>query len=288
MNVLESLHPLAGIAAGLLIAVGGLLWSRWREREARVSFERADRMRTEFVNTVSHELRTPLTSIAGFTQTLRDGWDDLSAEEVDEFLTIIGREADHLSTLVEDILVVPRLESGRLDLAPMVMDLSQLVDELLEAVFPPGHGKDLHVAIPSGVKVFADPKRVGQIVRNLLANARTHGGEQIAVEGQYLGTHYLLAVSDNGAGIPRERRAAIFSDFEKGIGGDGSTGGIGLGLPIAQRLARQMGGDLWFEPRFPSGSRFFVTFPLSAGASSLEEHLSEIHVVAPRSGFSWG
>lgn len=278
----------AGPAVGIGVGIGGILWGLIRANGAKRSFERADRMRTDFVNTVSHELRTPLTSISGFTSTLAAEWESLDPADIDEFLGIIRREADHLSTLVEDILVVPRLESGKLDLEPEVMDLSALVDDLLASVFGPGSGKDLHVTVPNGIKVFADPKRVGQIVRNLLANANTHGGENVAVEGQYVGTHYQLVVSDDGAGIPRERRTAIFEEFEKGLGGDGRSGGIGLGLPIAQRLARQMGGELWFEPRFPAGSRFFVTFPLSAGASSIGSHMAEIHVVAPRSGFSWG
>lgn len=281
----EAFLPWIGLVAGVVVGAGGILWGRYRERAARLSFERADRMRTGFVNTVSHELRTPLTSIAGFATTLREDFDTLEPAEADEFLGIICREVDHLSSLVEDILVMPRLETGKLELHPRVMDLSSLVDELVAAVFPPAHGKDVHVAIPSGVKVYADPKRVGQIVRNLLANARTHGGPQIAVEGQYQGSHYQLVVSDNGPGVPRERRQEIFAEFERG-GAD--VGGIGLGLPIALRLSRQMGGDLWFEPRFPTGSRFFVTFPLSPGASPLGEHLADLHTVAPRTGFSLG
>jgi signal transduction histidine kinase len=262
----EFFQPWMGVVIGAAIGVAGLAIGRWREAVARRSFERADAMRTGFVNTVSHELRTPLTSIGGFAATLRTDWERLGPDEVDEFLGIICREVDHLSTLVEDILVVPRLESDSLDLEPEVMDLSDMVDDLVASVFAPGHEKDLLVSVPNGVKVYADPKRVGQIVRNLLSNAAKHGGRQVAVEGQYLGTHYQLVVSDDGAGIPRESRRAIFEEFEKGLGGDTRSGGIGLGLPIAQRLAKQMGGDLWFEPRFPAGSRFFVTFPLSAGA----------------------
>lgn len=276
------------LVVGATIGVAGVVWGIARVGAARRSFERADRMRTDFLNTVSHELRTPLTSISGFVTTLQDGWRDLPPSDVDEFLEIVHRESDHLGTLVEDILVIPRLEAGKLDLEPEVMDLSALVDALLSSVFSPSTDKDLHVTIPNGVKVYADPKRVGQIVRNLLANANSHGGRQVAVEGQYVGTHYQLVVSDDGTGIPREQRTAIFEEFEKGLGGDGRTGGIGLGLPIAQRLARQMGGDLWFEPRFPAGSRFFVTFPLSAGASTITDHMAEMHVLAPRSGFSWG
>lgn len=277
------LWPWVGVISVSLAAVG---WAAFKARAAKASFERADRMRTEFVNTVSHEFRTPLTSIAGFSNTLRDQWEALDAGDIDEFLGIICAEAEHLSTLVEDILVVPRLESGRLNLQPVVMDLSTLVAETVRAVFPPGHDRELMVTIPNGVKVYADPLRVGQIIRNLLSNALKHGGPQVAVDGQYIGTHYQLVVSDTGAGIPRDQRGAIFEEFDRGGVGD-VTGGIGLGLPIAQRLARQMGGDVWFEPRFPAGSRFFVTFPLSGGAVAQEASLEDLQRAGDRKGFSW-
>ena len=283
----EALGAWLGPLLGGGLAVVGVGWAALRARAARLSFERADRMRTEFVNTVSHEFRTPLTSIAGFSSALRTGWHDLAADEIDEFLGIIWTEAEHLSTLVEDILVVPRLEAGRLYLQPVVMDLSALVDEILKVVFSPGHGKELMLTIPNEVKVYADPRRVGQIIRNLLSNARNHGGAQVAIDGQYLGTHYQLAISDTGVGIEPELREVIFEEFERGAGAD-VTGGIGLGLPIAQRLARQMGGDLGFEPRFPSGSRFFVTFPLSAGMAGAEATSEDIRNASSRSGFAWG
>jgi signal transduction histidine kinase len=237
---------------------------------------------------VSHELRTPLTSIAGFAEALREADSGLSPDEREEFLTIICREAEHLSTLVEDILVVPRIEAGRLDLAPLVMDISEVVEELVPTIFPPGHGRDIQISVPAGVKVFADPKRVGQIVRNLLANANSHGGTAIAVEGTYIGTHYQLTVSDNGSGVPVERRSAIFEQFEQGTVGDARNNpGMGLGLPIARKLAQQMGGELWFEPRFPTGSRFCVSFPLSqthVGAMNRSMVASAVDT----SGLSWG
>ncbi len=274
--------------AGIAVALGAVVWAvRQRDAAAR-SFHGANRLKNEFVSMVSHELRTPLTSIAGFAEALRDQGTQLGDEERDEFLTIICREAEHLSTLVEDILVVPRIEAGRLDLSPRVMDVSEVVDELVPAVFPPGHPFDVNVAVPKGVKVYADPKRVGQIVRNLLANARSHGGQSILVEGTYIGTHYQLTVSDNGPGVPVERRAAIFEQFEQGTSGDARNHpGMGLGLPIARKLAQQMGGELWFEPRFPMGSRFCVSFPLSVthvGAMNRAMVASAVDT----SGLSWG
>lgn len=274
--------------AGIIVAIGSMFWASRQRKLAANTYHGANRLKNEFVSMVSHELRTPLTSIAGFAEALRDQASELSSQERDEFLTIICREATHLSTLVEDILVVPRIEAGRLDLAPHVMDVSEVVAELVPTIFPTGHGRDLHVSVPSGVKVYADPKRVGQIIRNMLANARSHGGIGIAVEGTYIGTHYQLTVSDNGPGVPVDRRAAIFERFEQGSAGDARKNqGMGLGLPIARKLAQQMGGELWFEPRFPTGSRFCVSFPLSkthVGAMNRSMVASAVDT----SGLSWG
>ncbi len=272
----------------LLTAVGAVAWAIRQRTVAVRTYHGANRLKNEFVSMVSHELRTPLTSIAGFAEALRDRDDELVAGEREEFLTIICREAEHLSTLVEDILVVPRIEAGRLDLSSRVMDVSEVVAELVPAVFPPGHRLDIQVSVPKGVKVYADPKRVGQIIRNLLANARNHGGQSIAVEGTYIGTHYQLTVSDNGPGVPADRRTAIFEPFEQGSTGDSRQhSGMGLGLPIARRLAQHMGGELWYESRFPTGSRFCVSFPLSqthVGAMNKAMVASAVDT----SGLSWG
>ncbi len=276
------------ILGAVVVALGSLVWARRARDAAQRSFQGANRLKNEFVSMVSHELRTPLTSIAGFAESLREGWDALDPTERDEFLAIICREADHLSTLVEDILVVPRIEAGRLDLEPQVMDVSEVLDAIVPTIFTPAHRRDLQVFVPTGVKVYADPKRVGQILRNLLANARLHGGDAVAVEGTYIGTHYQLTVSDNGAGVAVDRRGAIFEQFEQGSAGDARANqGMGLGLPIARKLAQQMGGELWFEPRFPTGSRFCVSFPLSqthVGAMNRSMVASAVDTT----GLSWG
>jgi signal transduction histidine kinase len=274
--------------AGLLIAVGSVVWAQFQLRAARRSFEETTRMKTEFVSTISHELRTPLTSIAGFAEALQQTWGSLGSSEITEFLDIMTREAEHLSTLVEDILVLPRLDAGRLEVNPEIMDLSALAAELVESVFAPGHYREVDLNVPTGVKVFADPKRAGQVIRNLLANAMHHGGREIAIEGSYSGTHYLLVVSDNGKGIAADRREVVFDQFVQGRDGSGSNAnGAGLGLPIARRLARQMGGELWCEARFPTGVRFCVTFPLSDNGEGHEIGPKEMLSAANPERFSW-
>lgn len=267
---MEYLPELIGGGA-LVVAAVAVVWAiravraaHGRERFATESAERARRMKNEFVSMVSHELRTPLTSIAGFTDTLRESWKNLPPEEIDEFLTIINKQAVHLSELVEDVLVIPRLEAGRLRLDLATFDLSEIAHDVTNGILPPGSAREAAVAIPGGVSVFADRRRVQQVLRNLIENAHKYGGDQILVEGSPYGEFYLVVVSDNGPGIPEEDVDRVFTHFEQLSKGDArSDKGIGLGLPIALRLARAMGGDLWYEHRFPTGSRFCFTIRTS-------------------------
>lgn len=249
----------AGIAAQLLYSTGrALLAAQQRHRDALDAERRAVELKDEFVSMVSHELRTPLTSIGGFADTLRESWANLPPKEVDEFLIIMRSEANHLSNLVEDILVIPRLEAGRLRLEPKTIGLRDEAFEVARLVFA-GSTRELQVDIPADVTVQADPNRLRQIFRNLLENARKYGGDQVLIAGERLGDDYKVVIADNGPGIPVEDRERIFGQFEQAVKGDSRKEGVGLGLPIARKLARAMGGDLWFEPRFPTGAQFLFT-----------------------------
>ncbi len=253
-----------------VIGVIGVIWAlaitragRSREREVMRLSEEAHRIKDEFVAMVSHELRTPLTSIAGFADTLLESWRDLPPDEVDEFLGIISRQSVYLGDLVEDVLVIPRLESDRLRFHPELFDLGDLLADVSRMVFPTGGRKGAVVTVPDGVRVRADRRRVQQVIRNLMENARKYGGDQIMVEGFVLGDQYLLVISDNGPGVPDEETQRVFENFEQVSKGDSrESTGFGLGLPIARRLARAMGGEVWYERRFPTGARFCFSLPL--------------------------
>ncbi|MEA1902633.1 MAG: HAMP domain-containing sensor histidine kinase [Actinomycetota bacterium] len=256
------LLPAVGLAA-LIAAWRVTAHGRQREREIMRLSEEAYTIKNDFVAMVSHELRTPLTSIAGFSDTLVTGWADLPPEEVDEFLNIINRQAIYLGDLVEDVLVIPRLDADRLRLDQELFDLGDLVEDVAEMVFPNGGRKTSLVSLPDGVRVFADRRRVQQIVRNLMENARKYGGDQIMIEGFVMGDQYMVIISDNGPGVPDEETQKVFEKFEQLSKGDArESSGIGLGLPIARRLARAMGGDVWYERRFPTGARFCYSLPL--------------------------
>ena len=254
----------------LIVGLVALLWAqrltsqgRAREREVIRLSEEADTLKNDFVAMVSHELRTPLTTIAGFADILVRSWEDLPQEEVNEFLSIINRQSIYLGDLVEDVLVIPRLEVNRLPLEPELFDLGDLIEDVALMVFPSGEKKTSLVSLPDGVRVFADRRRVQQVMRNLMENARKYGGDQIMIEGFVMGDQYLVIISDNGPGVPDEETRRVFENFEQLSKGDTREAlGIGLGLPIARRLARAMGGDVWYERRFPTGARFCYSLPL--------------------------
>jgi|AMFO01.1.fsa_nt_gi Signal transduction histidine kinase len=261
------------IATIVFWVVRTLLLGQDRQRRALEAERRAVELKNEFVSMVSHELRTPLTSIAGFTEALRETWRDLPEDEVEEFLAIMRGETEHLANLVEDILVIPRLEAGRLRLEPEELDITPIAFEIAELVLK--DGKEYAVSLSGRPLVYADPTRLRQILRNLLENARKYGGDQILIEGSERpddGT-YEIVVSDNGPGVPERDRDRIFEHFEQLSKGDGRLQqGVGLGLPIARKLAHAMGGDLWYEARFPVGARFCFTLPQARPTGAEARH----------------
>lgn len=275
MSPLEQILVILPALVGLVTVVWA--WritaaGREREREVRRLSEEAHTIKNDFVALVSHELRTPLTSIAGFSDTLLTSWEGLPETEVNEFLSIINRQAIYLGDLVEDVLVIPRLEANRLSLDPDLFDLGVLIEDVAQMVFPNGGRKSSLVSLPDGVRVFADRRRVQQVLRNVMENARKYGGDQILVEGFVLGDQYLIIVSDNGPGVPDEETQQVFENFEQLSKGDArDSTGMGLGLPIARRLARAMGGDVWYERRFPTGARFCFSLPLNRRTVLVDE-----------------
>jgi signal transduction histidine kinase len=261
-DLVAYLLPLVGLAA-VFYAYRITAAGKEREKEILRLSDEAHTIKNDFVAMVSHELRTPLTSIAGFADTLVHSWQDLPTSEVDEFLSIINLQSVYLGDLVEDVLVIPRLEANRLRFHPELFDLADLIAEVSRMVFPSGGKKSAEVSLPEGVRVMADRRRVQQTLRNLLENARKYGGDQIMVEGYVMGDQYLVVIADNGSGVPDDETRKVFENFEQVSKGDArESTGIGLGLPIARRLARAMGGEVWYERRFPTGSRFCYSLPL--------------------------
>lgn len=272
VDLLAALVIIGIIAVVLIEAVRALLEAQDRAARALEQERRAVEIKNEFVSMVSHELRTPLTGIAGFTETLKEAWRSLPPDEVDEFLTIMRGETEHLANLVEDILVIPRLEAGYLRLHRQPLDVVEATVEAAELIL--GGKLDFEISLTGPVMVSADQVRLKQILRNLLGNALKYGGDQVLIEGRHHGaSDYLVVISDNGPGVPESDQERIFEHFEQLSSGDARLEqGVGLGLPIARKLTRAMGGELWYEKRFPVGSHFCFTLPLARiGAEAVSD-----------------
>ncbi len=266
---------LAGIESGMYLAALALLivgaaraiaQARGHEAEALAAEQRAAVIKDEFATMVSHELRTPLTNIAGFALALKESWRTFDPAEVDEFLDVMCREADHLRALVDDLLVVPRLEADKLLIEPADFPLRPAAFRIAGLVFPPGGEKSVSVSVGGSVVVRADPNRVQQVLRNLLENAARHGGSQVSIEASFENAEWLVVVADDGPGIDPADRDRIFGAFEQGAAHAASGHGLGLGLTVSQVLVEAMGGRIWYEPGFPTGARFCFTLPAAARA----------------------
>jgi len=239
--------------------------SVFRDVTAEVEAERA---KTEFVSTVSHELRTPMTSIKGYVELLLMGAVGALTDDQQRFLSIIKANANRLTILVNDLLDISRIESGRMALSPKVMRLEEVVKQVFTAMETRAVDKGLTLrseAPPTLPEIFADPDRVAQVLNNLVANAchYTPARGEIIVSACVREDELCISVRDTGIGISQEDQEKIFDRFfraDNPIVQD--TPGTGLGLSIVRSLVRMQGGRIWVESELGRGSTFTFTLPI--------------------------
>ena len=223
---------------------------------------RADQIRRDFVANVSHELRTPLTAIRGYVEALAEG--DASIEERQRFLDIIARHTLRMERLVKDLLRLARLDAGQETLDVLPCDVRSLVQAVAADLAPTLEGRHQRVDIaiaPEAEHVRADPSKLHDILRNLVANASNYGpeGSTIAVEATAANGRISISVSDQGPGIPEEDAKRVFERFyrvEKSRARD--PGGTGLGLAIVKHLVELHGGTVRTENNASGGARFTI------------------------------
>jgi PAS domain S-box-containing protein len=239
-----------------------------RERQAREEAEKASRAKEEFLAVISHELRTPLTPILTWSRLLRSGKLDQAATE--RALEAIERAARSQAQLIEDLLDVSRITSGKLRLDVRPIQLQPVVEAAIESVRPGAEAKGLRLEIVldrnAGV-VSGDPERLQQVVWNLLSNAIkfTPGGGRIQVRLQRVNSHVEIAISDTGQGITPEFLPHVFERFRQADSSSTRThGGLGLGLAIVRHLVELHGGRVRAEsPGLGIGATFLVELPLA-------------------------
>lgn len=236
-----------------------------------------DRLKTEFLAIISHELRTPLNSIIGFSGILLKGLDGPLTEAQSHDLQIIKDSGEHLLSLIQDILDVSQINAGKVELEYEEIDLQEFVQGMLNAVSAMVAEKPISLQEeidPDLPPLYADKRRVRQIMLNLLSNAVKFTKEgQIVVQARVVealnaSTEQIepfleVRVSDTGIGIPKDKQGDIFKEF---VMVDGSSSrcfeGVGLGLPITKKLVELHGGRMWLKSEPGRGSTFAFILPL--------------------------
>jgi signal transduction histidine kinase len=236
---------------------------------AKARLEEVDRFRTQFVSVAAHELGNPLTPIALQLHILRSGLAGNPTPEQHKALAMLGRNVDRLSSLVRDLLDAARLQAGRLPLAPVPLDLARAAREAAEAWQEPGRQAKVAVEVRSAgpLVVRADPRRVAQVLDNLLGNALkfTPAGGRVLVEARADGGEARVEVRDSGAGFPPADADRLFAPFERlGRGAAQDGGGTGLGLYVSRGIVEQHGGRIWASSEGPGrGAAVGFTLPLA-------------------------
>lgn len=241
--------------------------------QANLSLYELNNLKNDFLATMSHELRTPLNSILGFSDLL-----DTAANLNDKqhrYLKNITASGKHLLALINDILELAKIESGKMEVRPVEFSMSDLVGERVDSIRPLAERKNIDVTCqiaPDLPLAFQDYGKLQQILNNLLSNAVkfTPEGGRIRVNVKRLDSfHIAISVEDNGIGIPLEDQELIFEKFRQGRGvlQDGDNlkrefEGTGLGLSIVRELCRLLEGEIHLHSEFGKGSTFTVTVPI--------------------------
>ncbi|MEN3327015.1 MAG: hypothetical protein V7638_1822 [Acidobacteriota bacterium] len=231
--------------------------------------EDANRVKDEFLATMSHELRTPLTSILGWSRLLQAN--QLSEKEKERAVQVIQRNAEAQSKLIEDLLDVSRIMTGKLKIEFQPVSFASITEGVINSLGPAIDAKQLQIETeidPAAGPILGDPARLQQIVTNLFSNAIkfTPNGGNIHVRLERRDAHVRLEVQDTGVGIPAEHLTHIFERFRQVDSSNvRAHGGLGLGLAIVDYLARQQGGTVAARSQgLGKGATFMVEFPLTS------------------------
>ncbi len=240
-----------------------------QEREARAEAEAANRVKNEFMAMISHELRTPLNAIMGWVQLLKSG--KLNQPEIERAIQTIDRNAMAQSAIINELLDVARIISGKLKIDMKSMDLAAVIEAAIDVVRSAADAKNIEIVASldgSVGPIAGDATRLQQVIWNLLSNAIKFTPKlgRVEVRLQRAGTHVQVVVSDTGAGIPKDFLPHVFERFKQADASVTKThGGLGLGLSIARNLVEMHGGSIRAESEGEGrGATFTISFPVMA------------------------
>jgi PAS domain S-box-containing protein len=243
-----------------------------RELEQRnEEVERANNLKSEFLSGMSHELRTPLHTIIGFAELLEEQLEGSLNEKQQRFVRHIHRDSQHLLALINDVLDLSKIESGRLELQHEPFQLIDALDETVSSLGPRANAKSIEIEIdvPPEIELYADRLRFKQILYNLLSNAVKFTPERgrVSVLVSLKPGFVEVCVADTGVGIPESQHESVFDKFYQ-VGQRQASGveGTGLGLAITRRLVEEHGGTICLKSVVGKGSKFTFTIPFASTA----------------------
>lgn len=235
--------------------------------QANRRLKEADRLKSIFLASMSHELRTPLNSIIGFTGIILQGMSGEINEEQRKQLTMVKNSSNHLLSLINDLLDISKIESGKVELSLEEFGFNEVVEEVVDAFSPKISEKGLEFSmdIPEGIQLFSDRRRVKQVFMNLVSNAIKFTDQgSVKISGGILKDKILeVRVTDTGIGIKKEDLNKLFKPFQQI---DASLTkryeGTGLGLHLTKKLVALLGGNISAKSEYSKGSEFTFTLPL--------------------------
>ena len=251
----------------------------YKEQSATVAqLRELDRLKSSFLANMSHELRTPLNSILGFADVMLEELDGPLTPYMDNDLRLIQKNGQHLLHLINDVLDMAKIESGKLNLIIEKFNLHEVMEDVKSITSSLAHEKDITLSIDTDsdheVEISADRNRLRQVMINLVNNAMKFTKQgKIRIHIAHEENNVLISVKDTGIGIPPSQLETVFQEFTQV---DSSTtrkvGGTGLGLPISRRLIEMLGGRLWAESTGieGEGSTFYVFLPIEAKVTDSE------------------
>lgn len=252
---------LAGLLALLaLVHVG--------RRRAELRLAELETAKTQLLRVASHELRTPLTVIRGYLALAAEGeLGDLPAE-LEEVLPAVARKSGEMADMVEKMLLAAKMDAGELNPSLIPTDLATLARRAATEVARRHPGRRIFLTVEGDAPAVAaiDPETCSQAIANLVENAALYSpaDAEVVVRTRREGDYCLIEVLDQGPGVPPERRRHLFTRFARDAEGDSVTG-AGLGLWLADQVAKASGGSAGYRPREEGGSEFYLRFP-AAGA----------------------
>lgn len=242
--------------------------------------KKLEKMQKEFVANVSHELRTPLTTIKSYTETLLDGAVE-NIELANQFLSVINNESDRMTSLVQDLLELSKLDSKKSAFEAKVIDLSKLVFHSVENYRIHANKKNQEL-IMEGVNgeyyIVGDSNRIEQVIKNILSNAVKYSeeGASVKVSLHSEGRYHIVTVQDTGMGMPKEDQARIFERFYRvDKARSRAMGGTGLGLAIAKEIVEIHGGRIEVESELNVGTIFSIYLPVQQLDETIQNEPSE-------------